>query len=102
MENNEHEKLDHESLVTVYKTGNEAIISLIKSILDEAEIKYMIAGEGVQGLVGVGVFGTGYNPITGPAVIKVMPEDAEYAKELLKDIEEKPDDSEEETGEEDN
>jgi hypothetical protein len=88
MKKSEHEKLDHEKLVTIYKTGNEAIVVLIKSMLDEAGIKYSITGEGLQGLLGVGVIGTGFNPLTGPVQLKVMPEDEEYAKELLKDINE--------------
>lgn len=86
MDNKQHEKEDHENLVTVYATGNEALVSVVKSILDEAQINYLAQGEGVQDLFGVGVLGTGFNPITGPVIFKVMPEDEEYAKELLKDV----------------
>lgn len=82
----QHEKEDHEKLVTVFETGSEAVVAVVKSILDEAKIKYLAKGEGVQDLFGVGVIGTGFNPITGPVEFKVMPEDEEYAKELLKDI----------------
>ena len=65
-----------------------------KSILDEAEIKYLIKNEGVQALFGVGTIGTGFNPITGPVTFQVMPEDEEEAKELLKDVSETPDEEE--------
>lgn len=82
----EHEKLDNEELVPVFETGNEAIVAVVKSILDEAQIRYLVEGEGVQDLFGVGVIGTGFNPITGPVVFKVMPEDEAYASELLKDV----------------
>ncbi|MBS1551093.1 MAG: DUF2007 domain-containing protein [Bacteroidetes bacterium] len=88
MNKKQQEKEDHERLVTVYATGNEAIVSVVKSILDEAQIKYIAQGEGVQDLFGVGVIGTGFNPITGPVIFKVMPEDEEYANELLKDVSE--------------
>ncbi len=88
MNKKQHEKEDHENLVTVYATGNEAIVSVVKSVLDEAQIRYIAQGEGVQDLFGVGVIGTGFNPITRPIIFKVMPEDEEYAKELLKDISE--------------
>ncbi len=84
----QHEKEDNESLVTVYETGNEAIVAVIKSLLDEANIRYLAEGEGVQDLFGVGVIGTGFNPITGPVRFQVMPEDAEYAREILKDVKE--------------
>ncbi|MFC2093530.1 hypothetical protein ACFLSV_06485 [Bacteroidota bacterium] len=80
--------VDHERLVTVFKTGHEGIVALVKSILDEAKIQYLAKGEGVQDLFGVGVLGTGFNPITGPVEFRVMPEDVEYAKELLKDVKE--------------
>ena len=82
----QHEKEDHERLVTIFETGNEAVVAVVKSLLDEAKIKYLAQGEGVQDLFGVGVIGTGFNPVTGPVEFKVMPEDAEYARELLKDI----------------
>ncbi len=80
--------IDHERLVTIFKTGSEGIVALVKSILDEAKIQYLAKGEGVQDLFGVGVLGTGFNPITGPVEFRVMPEDAKLAKELLKDVKE--------------
>ncbi|HMS63735.1 MAG TPA: DUF2007 domain-containing protein [Ignavibacteria bacterium] len=86
MNKEQQEKEDHENLVNVYATGNEAVVSVVKSILDEAGIRYLAQGEGVQDLFGVGVLGTGFNPITGPVIFKVMPEDEAYAKELLKDV----------------
>lgn len=86
MNKQQHEKEDHEKLVTVFETGNEAVISVVKSVLDEAQIRYLAQGEGVQDLFGVGVLGTGFNPVTGPVVFKVMPEDEDYARELLKNI----------------
>ena len=81
-------KEDSENLVTVLRTGHQGVIAVAKSILDEAEIKYLVKGEGLQNLFGVGVMGTGFNLITGPIEIQVLPEDAETAQEILKDIEE--------------
>ena len=80
--------VDHEKLVTVFRTGHEGIVAIVKSILDEAQIQYLAKGSGVQDLFGVGVLEAGFNPITGPVEFRVMPEDVEYAKELLKDIKE--------------
>ncbi|MCE1163829.1 MAG: DUF2007 domain-containing protein [Bacteroidetes bacterium] len=79
---------DKEKLVSVFKSGHEGVIALAKSILDEAGIEYMVKNEGVQDLVGLGVVGTGFNPLTGPMNIMVLPENEEYAKELLKGVEE--------------
>ncbi|MGC8857962.1 MAG: putative signal transducing protein [Ignavibacteria bacterium] len=81
-------KASKENLVTVFKSGNEALISLVKSILDEANIKYLVKGENLKDLFGFGVIGTGYNPLTGPVEIQVLEENADYASELLKDISE--------------
>jgi hypothetical protein len=58
----------------------------VKSILDEANIRYVVKGEDVENLFGLGVIGTGFNPVTGPVEFQVMPEDYKYAKELLKDV----------------
>ena len=73
-------------------------------MLDEAEIKYLIKNEGVQDLLGLGVFGTGFNPLTGPIQIQVLPEDEVTAKEILKDVEasEEADEEADEEGEENN
>lgn len=81
---------DKEKLVSVYKTGHHGTIAVVKSILDEAEIKYSVKGEGIQDLIGAGIFGVGYNPITGPVEFLVLEENAEYARELLKDVDESP------------
>ena len=81
-------KPDKEKLVTVLATGNEAIISLAKSILDDAGIQYFAKNEGVENLIGVGVLGTGFNPVIGPIELQVLEENEKEAKELLKEIDE--------------
>lgn len=82
---------DNEFLVSVYKTGNPAIVAVVKSILDEAGIKFMPKGENIQNLFGIGNIGTGYNILTGPVEFLVMPEDEAYAKILLSEIDEESD-----------
>ena len=86
---------DKEKLVTVYKTGHHGTIAVIKSILDEAGIEYSVKGEGIQDLIGAGVFGVGFNPITGPVEFQVLEDNEEYAKELLKDVSDASSDEEE-------
>ena len=91
-----NEGMDSEYLVSVFKTGNMAIIAVVKSILDEAGIKYMAKGENIQEVMPINAF---------PVEFMVMPEDEAYAKELLSEIDEEsdwydensPDDSGEET-----
>ena len=84
------ETKDNEKLVTVFKTGHHGTIAVVKSILDEAGLEYNVKGEGIQDLIGAGIFGVGYNPITGPVEFQVLEENAEFARELLKDVSDSP------------
>lgn len=84
-------------LVTVLKTGEPGLLAVAKSLLQSADIRFMTQGELVQDLAGWGHWGTGYNFIFGPAEIRVRSEDAEDARELLKDLDAgcpEPDDAE--------
>jgi hypothetical protein len=69
---------DSENLVTIYTTGNNALIALIKSMLDEAEIEYYAKGDNLQNVYSIDAF---------PVEFQVMPENKEFALELLKDVE---------------
>ncbi|MFI5253376.1 MAG: DUF2007 domain-containing protein [Bacteroidota bacterium] len=43
---------NQERLVSIYTTTNPAMIAVVKSILDNAEIDYMVQGEPLQGVWG--------------------------------------------------
>lgn len=77
-----------EKLITVFSTGNHGLIALAKSVLDDAKIGYYAKNENSEDLIGIGVVGTGYNPVIGPIELQVLEENAEEAKKLLKDISE--------------
>lgn|GEM_PF-3136806 len=83
----------NDNLITVIATGRPASVALIKSLLEEANILYLVKSEGVQNLFGVGGLGTGYNTITGPVEFQVKPEDEAKAREILSQLEENLDDS---------
>lgn len=89
-------KPQDEKVVTVLATGNHGVIAIAKSILDDAGIEYYAKNEQTEDLIGLGVFGTGYNAVIGPIEIQVLEENEEEAKNLLKDIKESEDASEEE------
>lgn len=78
---------DETRLVTVLATGNEAIIAVAKSLLDDADIKYFAKGEGLQNLFGFGTLGTGFNPIIGPIQLQVEEHKADEAKQILAGLE---------------
>jgi len=77
--------------VTVFETGNPAVLAVAKSLLEGANIPYYAAGENVQQLFGGGALG-GINPITGPVRIEVSADDAADAKALLSDLDPDPSD----------
>ncbi|HWC74350.1 MAG TPA: DUF2007 domain-containing protein [Gemmatimonadales bacterium] len=74
------------TLVTVFESGDFTLLALAKAALDEEGIRYVVEGEGVQDLFGLGRLGSGYNLITGAPRIRVSPENAERARELLSDL----------------
>ncbi len=78
---------EHPDLVTVYTTGNAALVPVIESVLRGAGIEFLVKSQRVQDLFGWGRIGLGYNPITGPIEIQVTTDDREAADELLKGIE---------------
>src|SRR5262245_56276768 len=72
-------------LVTVFATGNPALLAIAKSILAQAGIIYLAKGEGLQDLFAAGSIG-GYNPALGPVEIQVAAEDEHEARALLLDL----------------
>jgi hypothetical protein len=66
-----------ENLVTVYTSTNNAIIALVKSMLDDAGIQYLAKGDNLQDTFAINAF---------PVEFQVMPADVDAAKELLKDV----------------
>jgi hypothetical protein len=73
-------------IVTVFETGNAALVALAKSMLDAADIVYAVKGENVQNLFGGGVIGTGFNILVGPVQIQVRREDEAEARGVLSDL----------------
>ena len=73
-------------LVTIFATGNLALLALAKSILEEAGIVYLAKGEGLQNLFAAGSVG-GYNPALGPVEIQVAAEYEDEGRALLRDLE---------------
>lgn len=60
-----------------------ALLPHVHALLDGTDIRYMIANENVQNLLGFGATGMGYNVALGMPVICVDPARVEEARELL-------------------
>ncbi len=72
-----------DDLFSVFESGDPGVFALAKVALDQAGIRYVTEGEGVQDLFGLGRIGTGYNNITGPPRICVPAAHVERARKLL-------------------
>ena len=70
-------------LVTVFETGDPALVALVKSLLDSAEIEFAAKGDALQDILGLGRFPGGTNLVAGPVEFQVNPDDAETARDLL-------------------
>lgn len=73
---------EYVEFVTVFATGNPALVAVAKSLLDNAGITYFAKGETAQAWVG-GTFGTGFNVITGPTELQVDRKDLDEATLVL-------------------
>jgi hypothetical protein len=73
-------------LVPVFRTSDEALIALAKSLLEAEGIEFVARADGLQHLFGWGQFGIGFNPIVGPVEFVVRREDEARALELFRDL----------------
>lgn len=69
----------------VYSTGNLAELAVAKLLLEAEGIPFVVQGEGVQNLFGLGTM-TGFNPVTGPVQLRVADADADLAHEALAEL----------------
>ena len=76
-------------LVTVFETGDPALVALAKSLLDSDAIDFTVKGEAIQDLFGAGRFPGGTNLVAGPVVFQVRSEDAERARTVLRGLQER-------------
>jgi hypothetical protein len=73
-------------LVTVFESGDLALLALAKAALDSAGIRFVAQGEDIQDLFGMGRLFSGYNPVTGSPRIRVAADNAERAREVLSEL----------------
>lgn len=70
-------------LVCIFRTGEESLIAIVKSILDGEEIPYLARGADLQDLFGVGLIGAGFNIVVGSVDFLVHRDDVERARAAL-------------------
>jgi len=72
---------DTTPLVTVFATGDPALLVIAKSLLDDAGIACVVSGEDVQSRFAGGHILSDFTPS-----IQVSPEDAADARQLLREL----------------
>ncbi len=77
---------DNSEFVTVYETGNVALLAVVKSLLDDGNIKYFVKGENLQNLTGAGSIGFGSNLVLGPIEVQVEKRNKLRAVKLLQNV----------------
>ena len=75
-------------LVKVFEADNAAVLPLVESVLQDAEIEVMTKPEGLQDLFALGRLGTGSNVVIGPVEILVRKEDEAEARALIELLDE--------------
>jgi len=83
------EEEEYGDLVTVLSAYDEVDVSFATSLLESAGIRHLAKGEGVQDLFGATRMSGGFNAIVGPVELQVLPEDADTARDILKELIEK-------------
>lgn len=76
-------------LVTVLKTADASLLLVAKSLLDAEGVPSFAEGEGVQESLGAGRIAASDIPM-GPGRLRVHPEDADRARELLASLQPEP------------
>jgi hypothetical protein len=78
------DRSDHFELVTVLAIADPGLVAIAKSLLQAAEIPFVVEGEAIQELFGLGRLS--FNPLTGPVLLRVAPRDADDARAALADL----------------
>ena len=78
---------DPQDLVTVLETADVNLLAVIKSILDGAEIPYLVQGEEALSMLPVGQLGGPFARRGLGAAVMVPEEHAETARALLSEAE---------------
>jgi hypothetical protein len=69
--------------VTVFRSGDSATVALARSILESAEIPFVMTGETLQYALGEGALPGVIDPAERPVEFQVSPDDLERARDLL-------------------
>jgi hypothetical protein len=75
-------------LVKVFEAGDAAVLPLVESMLQDADIEFMTKGAVLQDLFGIGYFGMGSTNNVDPPEIWVRKEDEAEARAVIASLDE--------------
>jgi hypothetical protein len=81
-ENDQHDI----ELSTVLETSDAALFAVAKSLLEDAKIPFIVRGEYIQDLFGVGRLPGNLNVLVGPVELQVNAQDKDEALTILEDL----------------
>jgi putative signal transducing protein len=73
-------------LVTAFASGNSALVTVARLLLQSEGIPFVTQGDMVQDFIGAGRFPGGFNLATGPVRFLVERRDLEDAVAVLRDL----------------
>lgn len=79
-------------LVKVFEAGDVAVLPLVESMLQDADIEFMTKGAVLQELFGIGYIGMGSNNTVAPPEIWVRKEDEAEARAVIAMLDEPAED----------
>jgi hypothetical protein len=79
---------EHQDLVTILETSDVSLLAVIKSILQSAEILFLVQGDEALGLLPMANIGGPFSKRGLGVAVMVAAADADVARELLSEISE--------------
>lgn len=70
-------------LTTVFTGNDQTQIEILKGLLNEANIPFVLKGEDMKALFGAAGAGSGVNPMIGPIEVQVAPPDVKDAMAIV-------------------
>lgn len=85
---------EHVDFVKVFESADPGLTAIIKSILEDADIQYFVTGENMQSILGA-KFEFAFGADIGNAVFLVSKNDEQTAIQLLKELPQETEETEE-------
>ena len=73
-------------LVGIFQAGEPGLVALVRPVLEGSDIQFVVKGEDLQDLFGLGRLYGGFKSVVGAVEFQVRRSDLEVASALLKEL----------------